>query len=175
MVEYYFDPTTTVIAHDITTDPTTGLRSCVHVDAADAEAQWDSAKYFRKQLAAGWLTVVGRTSIDGEDVYRLRPSRKYILKNPKRAYGDNFEVDYVDAKSYRLVRFENLIRPCNTLGYQGVRQIYEYKTWEYLPPTAANLALADIQKQHPDARTSTYDQLPRPTWRAFEQLGSATC
>jgi hypothetical protein len=160
-VHYYFDPTTMVLARrELYPGP------CAVETPDDTGLFYDHDKFLRNFVAKGWLTVVGQTRIDGEDVYQLEPSHRYWFVTDQKLY--------VDAKSYRLVREDitfttSATGSCNP-GYRLERTISDYPTREYLPPTAANLALTDIQKQHPDARTSTFDQLPQSSRRLFQPV-----
>ena len=118
----------------------------------------------RRYLANGKAKVVARTRLDGEDVYRLHlcPSRGHCLST--------FDF-YVDARSYRPVR--EVVRGESgpgsgqpgyarcARGYKRPQLIMDFTTWEHLPPTAANLALTDLRKQHPDASVSSRPSFTR--------------
>jgi hypothetical protein len=56
---------------------------------------------------------------------------------------------YVDPTTFHPVRIDNP----NGLAPDGARfrSVVRYLTYEYLPGTAANRALADIRAQHPNA------------------------
>lgn len=154
-----FDPATNTIYRG-----STRLPSCAGLMGGMS----GNASVFRHEVATGMLKVVARTRIDGEDVYQL----EFCVGGPPCSDTGAY---YVDAQSYRLVREvsdsgpasgeplgesnSRVVERCYR-GYERMRTVKEYKTWEYLPPTAANLALTDIRRQHPDARIST-SHLPR--------------
>lgn len=97
----------------------------------------DPATELRNAISAGRAHLEGRTQLDGRTVERIR-----IDPFPRICFGDpNAECAsyaYVDPETFSLVRTER----------HGI--IDRYLTFEYLPRTPANVALADIQAQHPD-------------------------
>jgi hypothetical protein len=102
----------------------------------------------RQAIDDGTAHVEGRTVLDGQTVERIR-------------------IDCVDTKFpgcdplYWYVDPETFL-PMRTLAGPGVRPgpgasctaecyVQDFLTYEYLPGTPANRALADIRAQHPDA------------------------
>lgn len=96
----------------------------------------DPVTELRKAISAGRAHLEGSTQLDGRTVERIRidfPSECFDRDAGCASYA------YVDPETFNLVRTER----------HGV--IDRYLTFEYLPRTAANVALANIQAQHPDA------------------------
>jgi hypothetical protein len=108
----------------------------------------------REAISAGRARHDGQTQLVGRTVERIRmdppphcPLRAPGCREPSYAY--------VDPESYDLVQWES---PNSYLFVRGTRLpvaefkvVFRYLTFEYLPRTAANLALTDIVAQHPDA------------------------
>ena len=96
----------------------------------------DPVTELRKAISAGRAHLEGSTQLDGRTVERIRidfPSECFDRDAGCASYA------YVDPETFNLVRTER----------HGV--IDRYLTFEYLPRTAANVALANIETQHPDA------------------------
>jgi hypothetical protein len=96
----------------------------------------DPAADLRKAISAGRAHLEGRTQIDGRTVERIRidfPSECFDWDAGCASYA------YVDPDTFNFVRTER----------HGM--IDRYLTFEYLPRTAANVALANIETQHPEA------------------------
>ena len=94
----------------------------------------DPVTELRQAISAGRAHLEGSTQLDGRTVERIR------IDSPS----DCFDRDagcasyaYVDPETFNLVRTER----------HGI--IDRYLTFEYLPRTAANAALANIETQHP--------------------------
>jgi hypothetical protein len=96
----------------------------------------DPVTELRKAISAGRAHLEGRTQLDGRTVERIRidfPSECFDRDAGCASYA------YVDPETFNLVRTER----------HGI--IDRYLAFEYLPRTAANVALANIETQHPDA------------------------
>lgn len=97
----------------------------------------DPVTELRNAISAGRAHLEGRTQLDGRTVERIRIDSPYECR-PDPVSGCR-SYAYVDPETFNLVRTE----------HHGI--IDRYLTFEYLPRTAANVALANIQAQHPDA------------------------
>jgi len=159
---YYFDPATGVFYRDNRFD----MAAC-----EGSRPSPDAKTAIRQLLAAGALTSVDRMQIAGRSVYRFELPNHYYDKR-LHAYmtlgGTGFL--YVDAHDYRIVRFEWESQALQSARYKpsrygSYRAVIDYLTWEYLPATATNLGLADVQRQHPNARISTLDKMPKDAIR----------
>jgi hypothetical protein len=96
----------------------------------------DPVTELRKAISAGRAHLEGSTQVDGRTLERIRidfPSECFDRDAGCASYA------YVDPETFNLVRTER----------HGI--IDRYLTFEYLPRTAANAALANIETQHPDA------------------------
>ncbi len=96
----------------------------------------------------------------------------YRLETIPKVQDGTSAVIYVDAKSYRIVRQEVTDDSFVPGHPRGHTRIFEFLTNEYLRPTAANLALADIRAQHPDAPVLPYSKMPAGTTLNMDALGS---
>ena len=108
---------------------------------------WDAVSSLREALAAGRAHHEGQTQLDGRIVARIRIDGL----NPSGCSGPNYW--YVDPETFLPVREEapdsmHFFERFGALHFDVVRH---YLTYEYLPRTAANLALTDIRAQHPGA------------------------
>jgi hypothetical protein len=118
----------------------------------------DPAADLREAISTGRAHDEGKTQLDGRTVERIRidpPSACPPLANCPR---EPLYV-YVDPETFypveivaTLYQVEIVGGPgTSTYSRVGVRDVMRYLTFEYLPRTAANLALTDIRAQHPDA------------------------
>jgi hypothetical protein len=96
----------------------------------------DPVTELRKAISAGRAHLEGSTHLDGRTVERIRIDSRSECFDPD---ADCPSYAYVDPETFNLVRTER----------HGI--IDRYLTFEYLPRTAANVALANIETQHPDA------------------------
>ena len=96
----------------------------------------DPVTELREAISAGRAHLEGRTQLDGRTVERIRIDSTYACFDPDAGCAS---YAYVDPETFNLVRTER----------HGI--IDRYLTFEYLPRTAANVALANIETQHPDA------------------------
>jgi hypothetical protein len=98
----------------------------------------DPAADLRRAIENGTAHREGTAELDGRTVERIRvdpqPCPDCRPEPPRFAYHV-----YVDSETFDLVQEE----------WPNV--VVRYLTFEYLPRTAANLALTDIRAQHPDA------------------------
>ena len=92
----------------------------------------------------------GRTEVDGRTVERIRLDPMPECRLPGC---DSPTYLYVDPEAFEPVRLETPAGYINYPGQSPVRLdvVVRYQTYEYLPPTPANLALTDIRAQHPNA------------------------
>ncbi len=110
----------------------------------------------REAIRAGRAHDEGKTELDGRTVERIRidpfcPSR--FTSCPRDLYA------YVDPETFYPVQFVVTTSLVEIVGgptgssyaHVGVRDVTRFPTFEYLPGTAANLALTDIRTQHPNA------------------------
>jgi hypothetical protein len=113
---------------------------------------YDPVGELREAISAGRARDDGQTELAGRTVERIRidhPSRCRPFPGCRDP-----EYAYVDPQSYDLVQWES---PYGAAYAPGTRHIWQfhfvvrYLTFEYLPRTAANLALTDIVAHHPNA------------------------
>jgi hypothetical protein len=119
--------------------------------------QLDPAAVLRDLMSAGVAHDEGKTQLDGRTVERIRidpPSACPFANCPREpAYA------YVDPETFYPVeivvtRYQiEIVGGPGTSSYSrvGVRDVMRFSIFEYLPQTAANLALTDIHAQHPNA------------------------
>ncbi len=96
----------------------------------------DPVTELREAISAGRAHLEGRTQLDGRTVERIRIDAPSVCFDPNAGCAS---YAYVDPETFNLVRTER----------HGI--IDRYLTFEYLPRTAANVALANIETQHPQA------------------------
>ena len=101
----------------------------------------------RDAISAGTAHDEGKTQLDGRTVERIRvdpPTPSACPSCPQEP-----QYDYVDPETYYPVKVDG---PGST-GVPGLklRVVMRILAFEYLPRTAANLALTDIRAQHPNA------------------------
>jgi hypothetical protein len=112
----------------------------------------------REAIRAGRAHDEGKTELDGRTVERIRidplcPPRFTDCQLPRDLY------IYVDPETFHPVQFVGTTSQGEIAGgskhssysHVRVRDATRYLTFEYLPRTAANLALANIRAQHPNA------------------------
>ena len=110
----------------------------------------------RAAISAGRVHDEGKTQLDGRTVERIRidtacPPRANCPRGPVYLY--------VDPETFYPVEIVATFDQVEIVGGPGtssyshvrVRDVTRYATFEYLPRTAANLALTDIRAQHPNA------------------------
>ena len=107
----------------------------------------DPVKDLRNAINAGRAHREGRTELDGRIVVRIRLDAPANCRKCPREPG----FTYVDPETFHLVRRESPPLSARAGGAVVQYRIVErYLTYEYLPRTAANVALADIRAQHPN-------------------------
>lgn len=118
-----------------------GYRSRVITMQPGETAFPDGFAEIRRHLDEGDLVETGRTEVDGRSAIRLAPKDPSGLPREGR-FGDLTQkfVYYVDAETYRPLRW---------VVWDG--QYYDVEAFEYLPPTAENLALVSVPGAHPGA------------------------
>jgi hypothetical protein len=104
----------------------------------------DPVRVFREAISEGRAHDEGETLLDGRTVRRIRVDPPSDCPGP--GCPDEPTDVYVDPETFH---------PVEIRGPAGVGKplwiVTRYLTFEYLPRTAANLALTDIQAQHPTA------------------------
>ncbi len=121
----------------------------------------DPAADLRAAISTGRAHDEGKTQLDGRTVERVRIDPPPPSACPRYANcGPRGPIYvYVDPETFYPVEFDWTSSQVEIVGgpggssYRkvGVRDVTRYLTFEYLPRTAANLALTDIHAQHPDA------------------------
>jgi hypothetical protein len=106
----------------------------------------DPVTELRDAISAGRAHLEGKTQLDGRTVERIRiePVRRCATCPLTSGHV------YVDPETFHLVGTDSLPET-DEAGRTGKR-VRRYLTYEYLPRTPSNVALADIRAQHPDAR-----------------------
>jgi len=119
--------------------PGVGYRSRVITMQPGETAFPDGFAEIRRHLDEGDLVETGRTEINGRSAIRLAPEDPDSLPREGR-FGDLTQkfVYYVDAETYHPLRW---------IVWDG--QYYDVDAFEYLPPTAENLALVSVPGAHP--------------------------
>jgi hypothetical protein len=117
----------------------------------------DLVTSLREAIASGSAQDEGKTELDGRVVERIRmapapcPELMRSLKPPCPPPQPSYA--YMDPETFLPVQIDSpygiaAIKDDRVLRFHVVER---YLTYEYLPRTAANLALTDIRAQHPDA------------------------
>jgi hypothetical protein len=108
----------------------------------------DPVTELREAIRNGRAHHEGKTELDGRTVERIRVE----CLHPPCQGPPNYA--YVDPETFALVREERpssyIIAPAPD-RFLRFDVVVRYETFEYLPRTAANLALTNIVAQHPDA------------------------
>jgi hypothetical protein len=118
----------------------------------------DPVSDLRAAISAGRAHDEGKTQVDGRTVERVRidpsPACARLANCPRQPL-----YLYVDPVTFYPVATESTTSQAEIVGgargssnrQVRVRDVTRYLMFEYLPRSAANLALTDIQAQHPDA------------------------
>ncbi len=111
---------------------------------------WDPVADLRRAISAGHAHDEGKTRLDGRIVERIRIDPPSPCPEPHPC--PQAAYFYVDPETFSPVQADGFA----TVAPGGVRavryrSVTRYLTFEYLPRTAANLALTDIHAQHPNA------------------------
>ena len=109
----------------------------------------DPVTMLREAIRAGNVDDEGTTELHGRTVERLRIDDQSACAFPSCAPG----YAYVDPETFEPVEMHSsgVVGSAEGVVVSAVRVVDRYLTYEYLSRTAANLALTDIQSQHPDA------------------------
>ncbi|HET9286217.1 MAG TPA: hypothetical protein VFO26_01550 [Gaiella sp.] len=105
----------------------------------------DSATRVREWLGAGLAHDEGKTQLDGRTVERIRLDPPRACPPPGCPREPIYL--YVDPETFYPVE----IHGYGSIAGPWYQIVIRYLTYEYLPRTAANLALTDIRAQHPNA------------------------
>jgi hypothetical protein len=107
----------------------------------------DPVTQLRDSINAGTAHDEGKTQLDGRTVELIRRDPPPLSACPSCPQEPQY--DYVDPETFYPVKVDG---PGST-GVSGlkVRVVMRILAFEYLPRTAANLALTNIRAQHPDA------------------------
>jgi hypothetical protein len=116
------------------------------------------AAELRAAISAGIAHDEGKTQLDGRTVERIRIDPPSGCPPPANCPHEPAYV-YVDPETFYPVESVATSYQVEIVGGPGtssyshvrVRDVARYLTFEYLPRTAANLALTDIHAQHPNA------------------------
>ena len=106
---------------------------CVMVPSPSGECK-GVAESLRDAIAAGTARVVGQDEIDGKTIVNITTAIGGA------ADAETFSVDAHDFTPRRV-----------TIHVGGKDTVVNFSTFEYLPPTQANLKLLDLETQHPTA------------------------
>jgi hypothetical protein len=111
----------------------------------------DPVGSLRQAIASGHARAEGEAVVDGRRVERIRIDP--LCGYPRCP--DRPDYAYVDSDTFSFVRDESpsgfTFTPGPGFETFQFDVVVDYLTFEYLPRTAANLALTDIRAQHPDA------------------------
>ena len=99
----------------------------------------------REWLSAGRAHDEGKTQLNGRTVERIRIEPSTVCPRPGCPHEPIYL--YVDPDTFYPVE----IHGYGSIDGLWARVVMRYLTYEYLPRTAANLALTDIRAQHPNA------------------------
>jgi hypothetical protein len=105
----------------------------------------------RDAISAGWAHHEGKAQIGGRTVERIRMDAPPDCPVPG-CEGESTYA-YVDPETFYPVQIESPHAYIVPPGQPVIRSraVVRFSTFEYLPRTAANLALTDIRAQHPNA------------------------
>jgi hypothetical protein len=107
---------------------------------------WDPRADVRAAISEGRAHRQGKTQLDGSTVERVRFDHTGACLAPPHCPREP-DYGYFDPETADLVQFDYARDPV----FPQIRNQERYLTFEYLPRTAANLALTDIRAQHPGA------------------------
>ena len=107
---------------------------------------WDPTADLRAAIKEGRAHTEGTRQRDGRTVERVRFDPPTSCPVPPHCPTEP-EYAYLDPETFDLVAYECARDP--TLP--GIRHVWRFVAYEYLPRTKANLGLTDIRAQHPDA------------------------
>lgn len=112
----------------------------------------DPVALLRDAIKAGRAHDEGKTQLGGRTVERIRID-PISCDADVPSCGSEAGYAYVDRKSFYPVEIRSPggIRPRGGRPVVSFHFVDRFVIFEYLPRTAANLALTDIRAQHPDA------------------------
>jgi hypothetical protein len=112
---------------------------------------WDPVADLRRAIGAGHAHDEGKTRLDGRIVERIRLS-PLPCPDPTTTPCPDVAYFYVDPETFAPVELDGFaaIAPYGVPAVR-FRDVMRFSTFEYLPRTAANLALTSIRAQHPNA------------------------
>jgi hypothetical protein len=107
----------------------------------------DPVTQLREAISAGTAHDEGKTQLDGRTVELIRRDPPTPAECPSCPQEPQY--DYVDPQTYYPVKVDG---PGSTpVPGLKLRVVMRILAFEYLPRTDANLALANIRAQHPNA------------------------
>lgn len=111
---------------------------------------WDPVADIRRAISTGHAHDEGKTQLDGRTVERIRFANFFCPD--LTTVCSHATYYYVDPDTFAPVELDGV----SNVAPPGVpavryRSVTRYLTFEYLPRTPANLALASIRAQHPNA------------------------
>jgi hypothetical protein len=112
----------------------------------------DPVTWLREAISAGTAHDEGKTRLDGRTVERIRIDPPSDCRFPPCPREPGYA--YVDPETFYPVRMESAQGLIAQVGGPVLVRFHDVErilTFEYLPRTAANLALTDIRAQHPNA------------------------
>jgi hypothetical protein len=117
-------------------------------------ADLDPVSALREAISAGTAHVEGKMQLDGRTVERIRIDPPSDCPDPPCPRESSYA--YVDPETFYPVQIESpngfIARRGSPLGpVVRFHEVGRIVTYEYLPRTAANLALTDIRARHPNA------------------------
>jgi hypothetical protein len=119
----------------------------------------DPAADLRAAISAGRAHDEGKTQLDGRTVERIRIDPPPACRRRANCPHEPLYV-YVDPETFYPVAFDRTDTQVEIIGGPGgssshrqvrARDVTRYLKFEYLPRTAANVALTNIYAQHPNA------------------------
>src|SRR5262249_9671589 len=111
----------------------------------------DPVASLRQAISAGTAHDEGKTQLDGQTVERIRIDPPSDC--PVAPCSQEPGYAYVDPETFYPVQDEGpgFIAEVGGSVVVQLHVVERIQTFEYLPRTAANLALTDIRAQHPNA------------------------
>ncbi len=120
------------------------------------EGPVDPVKTLRDALSAGKAVDEGRTRVGGQTVERIRiEGCGFEASGAGPACPGESSYAYVDRRTFRPIEMDgHAVFNAPSRPAVVVHSVSRFLTYEYLPATAANRALANIRAQHPKATVS---------------------
>jgi hypothetical protein len=113
----------------------------------------DPVAMIRAAISAGTAHDEGKTQLDGRTVERIRLDPSAFTADDPSCPSEPVYA-YVDPETFYPLQIDGpgVIDPVGSCPVVSFRFVERFVIFEYLPRTAANLALADIRTQHPNAK-----------------------